>query len=91
MVSVHFGKVAEWLKAPLSKSGRGVSSSGVQISPFPPTRASSSVERQSSARDALLRICRRVLNFRISNIFRKKENRPTKAEAVFVSGVITYD
>ena len=31
-----FGKVAEWLKAPVSKTGMGESPSGVRISPFPP-------------------------------------------------------
>lgn len=34
IITLH-GKVAEWLKAPLSKSDRGESSSGVRISPFP--------------------------------------------------------
>ncbi len=30
------GEVAEWLKAPVSKTGRLVRASGVQISPSPP-------------------------------------------------------
>ena len=34
-VAMKFGKVAEWSKAPVSKTGRGVSFSGVRISPFP--------------------------------------------------------
>lgn len=32
---LQYGKVAEWLKAPLSKSGMGVISSRVRIPPFP--------------------------------------------------------
>ncbi len=41
----HDGKVAEWSKAPLSKSGRPERASRVRIPPFPPSFTFSEIER----------------------------------------------
>ena len=45
---LYIGKVAEWLKAPVSKTGRGESSSRVQIPPFPQASERSERDEEGS-------------------------------------------